>query len=64
MAGDNGGLSSFNRGLSYLYDWRWACPSKSLKLCNYLFHISNYTHQDVTGRNIRCQLSYKSALVG
>ena len=37
---------------------------KSSKRYNFLFHISNYIHQDAIGRNIHCQLSSKSLLVG
>ena len=29
---------------------------KSLKLYNFLFHTSDYIHQDVVGTNIHCQL--------
>ena len=36
---------------------------KSLKLCNFLFHTSNYIHQDVVGTNIHCQLFFESLLV-
>ena len=37
---------------------------KSSKLCNFLFRTSNYIHQDAVGRNIHCQLSFESLLVG
>ena len=37
---------------------------KSSKQCNFLFHISNYIHQDAVGRNIHCQLFFESPLVG
>ena len=37
---------------------------KSLKLCNSLFHILNYSHQDAIGRNIHFQLSSKFPLIG
>ena len=36
---------------------------KSLKLCNFLFHTSNYIHQDAVGTNIHCQLFFESLLV-
>ena len=36
---------------------------KSLKLCNFLFHTSNYIHQDAIGTNIHCQLFFESLLV-
>ena len=36
---------------------------KSLKLCNFLFHTSNYIHRDAVGTNIHCQLFSKSLLV-
>ena len=35
----------------------------SLKLCNFLFHTSNYIHQDAVGTNIHCQLFFESLLV-
>ena len=37
--------------------------SKFSKLCNFLFHTSNYIHQDVVGTNIHCQLFFESLLV-
>ena len=36
---------------------------KSSKPCNFLFHISNYVHQDAVGTNIHCQLFFESLLV-
>ena len=36
---------------------------KSLKLFNFLFHTSDYIHQDVVGTNIHCQLFFESLLV-
>ena len=36
---------------------------KSLKLCNFLFHTSNYIHQDAVGTNIHYQLFFESLLV-
>ena len=36
---------------------------KSLKLCNFLLHTSNYIHQDAIGTNIHCQLFFESLLV-
>ena len=36
---------------------------KSSKPCNFLFHTSNYIHQDVVGTNIHCQLFSESLLV-
>ena len=36
---------------------------KSLKLYNFLFHTSNYIHQDAVGTNIHCQLFFESLLV-
>ena len=36
---------------------------KSSKLCNFLFHTSNYIHQDAVGTNIHCQLFFESLLV-
>ena len=36
---------------------------KSSKPCNFLFHTSNYIHQDVVGTNIHCQLFFESFLV-
>ena len=36
---------------------------KSLKPCNFLFHTSNYIHQDAVGTNIHCQLFSESLLV-
>ena len=36
---------------------------KSLKLCNFLFHTSNYIHQDAIGTNIHCQLFFESLFV-
>ena len=36
---------------------------KSLKPYNFLFHTSNYLHQDVVGTNIHCQLFFESLLV-
>ena len=36
---------------------------KSLKLCNFLLHTSNYIHWDAVETNIHCQLFYESLLV-
>ena len=36
---------------------------KFLRPCNFLFHNSNYIHQDAVGTNIRCQLFFESLLV-
>ena len=36
---------------------------KSLKLYNFLFHTSDYIHQDAVGTNIHCQLFFESLLV-
>ena len=36
---------------------------KFLKPCNFLFHTSNYIHQDAVGTNIHCQLFFESLLV-
>ena len=36
---------------------------KSLKSYNFLFHTSNYIHQDAVGTNIHCQLFFESLLV-
>ena len=36
---------------------------KSSRPCNFLFHTSNYIHQDVVGTNIHCQLFFESLLV-
>ena len=50
-----------------LYVSHFACvkfPSpKSLKSYNFLFHTSNYIHQDAVGTNIHCQLFFGSLLV-
>ena len=36
---------------------------KSSRLCNFLFHTSNYIHHHVVGTNIHCQLFFESLLV-
>ena len=36
---------------------------KSSRPCNFLFHTSNYIHQDAVGTNIHCQLFFESRLV-
>ena len=36
---------------------------KSSRPCNFLFHSSNYIHQDAVGTNIHCQLFFESLLV-
>ena len=36
---------------------------KSSKPCNFLFHTSNYIHQDAVGTIIHCQLFFESLLV-
>ena len=36
---------------------------KSSKLCNFLFHTSNYIHRDAIGTNIHCKLFSGSLLV-
>ena len=36
---------------------------KSSKPCNFLFHTSNYIHQNAIGTNIHCQLFFESLLV-
>ena len=36
---------------------------KFSKLCNFLFHTSNYIHRDVVGTNIHCQLFSESLSV-
>ena len=50
-----------------LYISHYACVQflspKSSKLCNFLFHTSNYIHRDAVGTNIHCQLFSKSLLV-